>query len=58
VEEGFVIRERGRTFLPVGLIGVDDARKVALIELPHEADSGANRVWVPLDDVRIQEPVS
>src|SRR5437763_1696918 len=45
-EEEFLIQEGDRTFLPVGVVGVDEERRVALIELPHEADSGANRVWV------------
>lgn len=57
VDDQFVVREGTRTFLPVGLIGVDNARKLALIELPHEADSGANRLWVALDEVQIEEAV-
>lgn len=50
VEEGFIGHEGGRTYLPVGVVGVDRARGLVLIELPHEADSGANRLWVYIDE--------
>ena len=46
VEAGFIGEVEGRHYLPVGLIGVDEARKLALVELPHESDGGANRLWV------------
>ena len=35
------------TYLCVGLVGNHDLTKTALIQFPEEADSGANRVWVP-----------
>jgi hypothetical protein len=39
--------------LPVGVVHVDAESKRALIELPHEADSGLNRVWVPMERVKL-----
>jgi hypothetical protein len=46
IEERFLVR-RGKSFLlPVRLIGRDPRHKTALVQLPVEADSGANRVWV------------
>ncbi len=36
----------GRLYLPVGVVGQDRKTTAVLIELPHEADSGANRLWV------------
>lgn len=52
VEVGFLAREGGGSFLPVGVVGIDDAKKMALVELPHEADSGINRLWVRWDELR------
>jgi hypothetical protein len=52
VENGFLTNEGGRHYLPVGLVGVDPGKGMALIELPHEADSGANRLWVWESDMR------
>jgi hypothetical protein len=39
----------GKPYLPVGLIQVDHKARRALIELPIEADSGANRMWMPFE---------
>jgi hypothetical protein len=39
----------GQPFLSVGLIQVDRKARRALIELPIEADSGANRMWMPFE---------
>lgn len=59
VEVGFLARGGGRSFLPVGVVGIDEAKKMALIELPHEADSGVNRLWICLADLqRSREPVA
>lgn len=52
VEDGFIRTEDGRHYLPIGIVGVDDARGLALIELPHESDSGISRLWVRRDDLR------
>ncbi|WP_165070361.1 hypothetical protein [Paludisphaera rhizosphaerae] len=55
VEAGFIGEVDGRHYLPVGLIGVDEARKLALVELPHESDGGANRLWVWLANLHKME---
>jgi hypothetical protein len=39
----------GKTYLPVGIIEVDRKARRALIELPTEADSGVNRMWMRFD---------
>jgi hypothetical protein len=46
VEEAFLTHRGGRQYLPIGVVGVDEAKGLALIELPHESDSGTNRLWV------------
>jgi hypothetical protein len=38
-----------KPYLPVGIIQVDRKARRALIELPTEADSGVNRMWVGFD---------
>jgi hypothetical protein len=40
------VRRNGAYLLPVRLIGRDRRYNTALVQLPVEADSGANRVWV------------
>jgi hypothetical protein len=52
VEEGFLASVGSQWYLPVGVVGIDEAKKLALIELPHEADSGINRLWVRASDLR------
>jgi hypothetical protein len=45
-------------YLPVGIIQVDREGRRVLIELPTEADSGANRMWIPFESfLREQEAV-
>lgn len=51
MEERFLVRRGGDYWLPVRLIGRDRRHHTALIQLPVEADSGANRVWVMGDIV-------
>jgi hypothetical protein len=46
VPERFLTQRDGKFFLPVGTVLQDPKTKAVLIELPHEADSGANRLWV------------
>ena len=48
VGKGFLTRAAGRTYLPILVIEVDQPRGRALVQLPYEADSGANRIWVPM----------
>jgi hypothetical protein len=54
VEKTFVKQFGTQHYLPVGLIFKNrvDNEDIALIELPHEADSGANRLWVPVSALR------
>jgi hypothetical protein len=47
VGKNVVTRHDGKDYLPVGIVEVDYRKKRVLIELPQEADSGANRLWVP-----------
>jgi hypothetical protein len=59
VEEGFITAEGGRPYMPIGLVGLDNNKGLALIELPHESDSGISRLWVRQSDLReIAETVS
>ena len=59
VEEGFIAAEGGSQYLPIGLVGLDDGKGLALIELPHQSDSGISRLWVHQSDLReITETVS
>lgn len=50
VERTMLLEENGNHYLPVGVLGTKENR--ALIELPHEADSGANRLWVDTGHLR------
>jgi len=52
VERDFLAEFQGRIYLPIGVIYREG--KQVLIELPHEADSGTNRLWV--DEATIFEP--
>jgi hypothetical protein len=52
VEDGFIATEGGRHYLPIGVVGIDAAKGLALIELPHESDSGISRLWVRRSDLR------
>lgn len=55
VERDFLSEAGGSTFLPVGVVHYDPRTKLVLIELPHEAETGANRLWVKQD--QLDEPV-
>ena len=50
VDRDFVKHFDGNSFLPVGIVVYDNGH--ALIELPHEADSGRNRLWISVSAVR------
>jgi len=54
VDEDFLVQSGGAFFLPVGVVGESDG--YVLVELPHEADSGANRLWVSRDRLLTMEP--
>ena len=55
VSSGAVDRVGDRAYLQVGIVELDRKRRRALVELPHEADSGVSRLWVPFDNFRKQE---
>ncbi|MHB1787780.1 MAG: hypothetical protein ACYCS7_16925 [Acidimicrobiales bacterium] len=44
-------------YLPVGVIELDHRKRRVLIELPIEADSGVNRMWMPVDSFRVESGV-
>lgn len=47
VAKGGLDEHAEKRYLPVGLVNVDRTSRCALVELPHEADSGRRRIWVP-----------
>jgi hypothetical protein len=46
IEERFLITRDQIQYLPVLLMGKDKNYDTCLVQLPLEADSGANRIWV------------
>jgi len=46
VERDFLSQQDGNFFLPIGVVHIDPRTNMVLIELPHEAETGANRLWV------------
>jgi hypothetical protein len=46
IEERFLVKKDNSYQLPVRLIARDPRYDTALVQLPVEADSGANRVWI------------
>jgi hypothetical protein len=53
-----LLSQQGRSYyLPVRIMRIDPTRKLALIILPVEADSGANHLWVELGKLRGVEAV-
>jgi hypothetical protein len=55
VDRGLLSQENGHHFLAVGLIHVNKEKHAALVSLPVEADSGAHRVWVKLDHLKLEQ---
>jgi len=55
VESDFLSTENGVRLLPIGVVTVDKKTGLVLIEFPHEAETGANRVWVKPE--QLDEPV-
>ena len=47
IQRDFVSERDGQTYLPIGVVGIDRDKGLALIEFPVEADSGAHRIWAP-----------
>jgi hypothetical protein len=54
VERYFLRQFGSEYYLPIGVVHEDRESGAFLIELPHEADSGVNRVWVPPDSVKFK----
>ncbi|MBX3413120.1 MAG: hypothetical protein KF708_10565 [Pirellulales bacterium] len=55
VERDFLTDKDQLHFLPVGVVHIDQRNRAVLIELPHEAETGANRLWVKSE--QIDEPI-
>jgi hypothetical protein len=55
VERDFLSQQNGSFFLPIGVVHIDLRTNLVLIELPHEAETGANRLWVKQD--QLDKPV-
>ena len=52
VQNGYIRDIGGQQYLPVGVVGRDESKNLALIELPHESDSGVDRLWVSLAELK------
>src|SRR5580658_9605775 len=55
VERDFLSEENGVFYLPIGVVHVDPKTHAVLIEFPHEAETGANRLWVKQE--QLNEPI-
>lgn len=55
VERDFLSEQGGASYLPIGVVHVDPRTKAVLIELPHESETGAKRLWVAQD--QLDEPI-
>lgn len=55
VARGFLTAVGGRAYLPIRVVELDRSTGRALVQLPYEADSGMNRLWVKLDQFRRAE---
>jgi hypothetical protein len=51
VDRDFLTARDGVSYLPGGVVFRDRGKGVALVEFAEEADSGAWRAWVPLEDL-------
>jgi hypothetical protein len=51
-----LLERDGHHYLAIGIVYQDPESKAFLIEFPHEADSGANRIWVPERDILNTRP--
>jgi len=50
VESDFLTETAGKSYVTVGIVHRDPKTKAVLIELPHESESGAHRLWVKPGD--------
>jgi hypothetical protein len=55
VERNFLVRRRGRYFLPVWAVVQDPVNKLVEVELPQESAGGTNRIWVRAEQVFYQK---
>jgi hypothetical protein len=55
VERDFLSQDDDKIYLPVGIVHIDPRTNLVLVELPHEAETGANRLWVKQD--QLDKPV-
>jgi hypothetical protein len=51
IEKDFLVHKNGNSYLPVGLVHRDARTGAFLIEFPHEAETGVNRIWVGAEKV-------
>ncbi len=51
VEHDFLVVRHDKTYLPVGIVQIDRDHNVVLVEFPHEAATGGNRIWVRASDM-------
>jgi hypothetical protein len=51
IEKDLLVRQNGHSFLPVAVVHRDVTTGAFLIELPHEAETGVNRLWVSGDKI-------
>jgi hypothetical protein len=58
IEKDLLLHRRGHTYLPVGFIHRDLPPDALLIEFPHEAETGAHRIWVSAEKVLDADEVS
>lgn len=58
VESNFLVRRRGRYFLPVWAVVQDPLNKRVEVELPQESAGGTNRIWVRAEQVFYQKEQS
>jgi hypothetical protein len=57
VDRDLLHEDNGGYYLPVSLVHLDRQRNLAVIGLPVEADSGANRIWVNLSQLKDVEGI-
>lgn len=57
IERDFPHYIDGKWYITVGVI-YDDRSGPVLVELPHEADSGANRLWIARENYLLPAGVS
>jgi hypothetical protein len=51
IERDLLVPRNGNAYLPVGFVHRDARTGAFLIELPHEAETGVNRLWVSAESV-------